>query len=279
MKNFFNILLTITIIITSAITISILSISTLLTEKSNKAIINNIDYNNLITQFKETNYGQSLYAYVNKYDINEKKLDDILKDKEAKKYSSKILQTFINNYLNEEEINIGPDTKQLIESVNNKYNLNLNDTNKNELTNYINNTIVENITKVSERKNEISAETNILTAIINTCQNKDLHLALYAIIITLLIILFINTKKSKNFLDYLGIIFLVIGISTLTFNSLISFINNNIKFNINYLAPILNYINNTFYIIGFIGIIGSITIFLIQNFIIKKLINKEPVPF
>ncbi len=282
MKNFFNWVLTIAIFITSMVTIFILTVGSLTTKESTKTIIDNIDYNEVIKEFESSDYGNYIYEYANNHGIDKDQINSLLQSNETKEYSNEIIQGIINSYLNNQDIKISNKTKEYINKINNKYKLNLDDNSKKEIEDYTNNFIegtlnseIKNTYNNSEIENEGQ---QALISIIKTCQDNSLHTTLYTIITILVICLFLNTLKKKNFLEYIGIVFITIGIFTLLLNGIISLLTKDTTSFLASAKVILLPITNNFYLISLISIILSIVFFIIQH-LINKHQNKEVVPF
>ena len=282
MKNFFNWVLTIAIFITSMATIFILTVGSLTTKESTKTIIDNIDYNEVIKEFESSDYGNYIYEYANNHGIDKDQINSLLQSNETKEYSNEIIQGIINSYLNNQDIKISNKTKEYINKINNKYKLNLDDNSKKEIEDYTNNFIegtlnseIKNTYNNSEIENEGQ---QALISIIKTCQDNSLHTTLYTIITILVICLFLNTLKKKNFLEYIGIVFITIGIFTLLLNGIISLLTKDTTSFLASAKVILLPITNNFYLISLISIILSIVFFIIQH-LINKHQNKEVVPF
>ena len=282
MRTFINYLLTITLFITVIITITIFTVGNLTSPSATREILNNIDYKTVVNNFKKTDYGKEIYNYVDSYGISEKQVDSILQTEEAKDYINEILQQGINAYLNNDSIEIDAETKDFINKANEKYELNLNDNQKNELETYVNKEINDNlnitINETSSNNNDdVSSSGQFLIDIIKICRNDNLHTTLYILIAVITVLLFISSFKKKNFLEYIGIVSITVAISTLLFNGLMSLISDKMTSLAN-ATIILKPVTDTFYIITFISIILGIILLIIQHFINKQ-VNKEVVPF
>lgn len=281
MRNFINYLLTITLFIVIIITITVFTINNLTSKDSTRAILDNIDYNIVINNIKETDYGTELYNYANEYGINKSTVDELLKTDEAKDYSNEVIQQGIDAYLNGTSIKINNETEEFINKINKKYELNLDDNAKEELKNYANDTINNNFNVVINNNNDNtdtkSNESQLLIDIIKTCRNNNLQNNLYITIGIITLLLFISSFKKKNFLEYIGIVSITVAISTLLFNGLLSLIGDKMTATVN-ASIILKPIISTFYTISLVGITLGIILLAIQHFINKK-INKEVIPF
>ena len=111
MRSFINYLLTITLFIAVIVTIAICTVGSLTSPSSTKKILNNIDYDVVISDFKDTDYGKELYNYADSYGINEDRVNAILKTEDTKDYINEILQQGIDAYLNNNNIEINDETK------------------------------------------------------------------------------------------------------------------------------------------------------------------------
>ncbi len=279
MRNFINWLITIALFITIIITIIVFTISNLTTEKSTKYIINNIDYKTVVEEFKNSNYSQSIYDYAKDYGISESQVDTLLQTEEFKKYSNELIQSIIDSYLNDKNIEISNNTNEFINDINKKYELNLDSTAKEKIKNYINNTIDENVNTITINNSNNNESANIIISIIKACKDVNVHIVLFIIIFFLTACLFLCSWKTKNFLEYISITAITIGISTLLFNGVIFLIINYSTKSLTNIKIILAPITNFYYTISIISIITGIILIITQHFINKKIINKEVVPF
>ena len=282
MRSFINYLLTITLFIVVIVTIAIFTVGSLTSPSSTRKMLDNIDYDVVINDFKDTDYGKELYNYADSYGVSSDKVDSILKTEEAKDYVNKVLQQGIDAYLNNGSIEINDDTKEFINKANKKYELNLDDNEISELESYANEAINDNLnvvvgnTDTSDDTNS-TTEGQFLIDIIKICRNDNLHTTLYIIIGVITLLLFISSFKKKNFLEYIGIVSITVAISTLLFNGLMALISDRMTSVAN-ATIILKPVTDTFYMITFIGIILGIVLLIAQHFI-NKHVNKEVVPF
>lgn len=287
MRSFINYLLTITLFIAVIVTIAIFTVGSLTSPSSTRKILDNIDYDVVINDFKDTDYGKELYNYADSYGVSSDKVDSILKTEEAKDYVNKVLQQGIDAYLNNGSIEINDDTKEFIDKANKKYELNLDDNEINELESYANEAINDNLNVVvgntdnnddnnNDNTNSIT-QGQFLIDIIKICRDDNLHTTLYIIIGVITLLLFISSFKKKNFLEYIGIVSITVAISTLLFNGLMALISDRMTSVAN-ATIILKPVTDTFYMITFIGIILGIVLLIAQHFI-NKHVNKEVVPF
>ena len=282
MRSFINYLLTITLFIAVIVTIAIFTVGSLTSPSSTRKMLDNIDYDVVINDFKNTDYGKELYNYADSYGVSSDKVDSILKTEEAKDYVNKVLQQGIDAYLNNGSIEINDDTKEFINKANKKYELNLDDNEISELESYANEAINDNLnvvvgnTDTSDDTNS-TTEGQFLIDIIKICRDDNLHTTLYIIIGVITLLLFISSFKKKNFLEYIGIVSITVAISTLLFNGLMALISDRMTSVAN-ATIILKPVTDTFYMITFIGIILGIVLLIIQHFINKQ-VNKEVVPF
>lgn len=282
MRTFFNYLLTITLFIVVIVTITVFSIGNLTSKDSTRELLDNIDYEEVINNFKETNFGTDIYDYASNHGIEESRVDSLLQTNETKEYISEVIQKGIDGYLSNGGIEINSETKEFINTVNEKYNLNLNDNDKEELESYANAAINDNLNKVvnNASNDSDSSSSQFLIDIIKVCRDDNLHTILYITIGIITVLLFISSFKKKNFLEYIGIVSITVAISTLLFNGLLALIGDRISTSIvNANANILLLpVTNSFYMVTFIGIILGIVLFIIQHFI-NKHVKKEVVPF
>ena len=282
MRSFINYLLTITLFIAVIVTIAIFTVGSLTSPSSTRKMLDNIDYDVVINDFKNTDYGKELYNYADSYGVSSDKVDSILKTEEAKDYVNKVLQQGIDAYLNNGSIEINDDTKEFINKANKKYELNLDDNEISELESYANEAINDNLnvvvgnTDTSDDTNS-TTEGQFLIDIIKICRDDNLHTTLYIIIGVITLLLFISSFKKKNFLEYIGIVSITVAISTLLFNGLMALISDRMTSVAN-ATIILKPVTDTFYMITFIGIILGIVLLIAQHFI-NKHVNKQVVPF
>ena len=279
MRSFINYLLTITLFIAVIVTIAIFTVGSLTSPSSTRKMLDNIDYDVVISDFKDTDYGKELYNYADSYGINEDRVNAILKTEDTKDYINEILQQGIDAYLNNNNIEINDETKKFIDKANEKYELNLDDNEKNELENYANEAINDNFKIVVNSSTDDNESNNnqLLIDIIKFCRDDNLHITLYIIIGVITLLLFISSFKKKNFLEYIGIVSITVAISTLLFNGLMALISDRMTSVAN-ATIILKPVTDTFYMITFIGIILGIVLLIAQHFI-NKHVNKEVVPF
>lgn len=282
MRSFINYLLTITLFIAVIVTIAIFTVGSLTSTSSTRKMLDNIDYDVVISDFKDTNYGKELYNYADSYGVSSDKVDSILKAEEAKDYVNKVLQQGIDAYLNNGSIEVNDETKEFIDKANKKYELNLDDNEINELESYANEAINNNLNVVvgnTDNSDDTNSTTEgqFLIDIIKICRDNSLYTTLYIIIGVITLLLFISSFKKKNFLEYIGIVSITVAISTLLFNGLMVLISDRIT-SIANVAIILKPVADTFYMIIFIGIILGIGLLIAQHFI-NKHVNKEVVPF
>ena len=284
MRTFINYLLTIALFITVIVTITVFTVGSLTSPSSTRKILDNIDYEVVVNDFKETDYGQEIYNYANSYGVSEEQVDSILQTDEAKDYVNEILQQGIDAYLNNGSIEINEETREFIDKANEKYELNLDDNEKSELESYANDAINNNLSVViNGTSSNDSDDTNAITQgqflgnIIKICRDDNLHTTLYIIIAVIAVLLFISSFKKKNFLEYIGIVSITVAISTLLFNGLMALVSDRMSSVAN-ATIILKPVTDTFYMITFIGIILGIILLIVQHFINKQ-VNKEVVPF
>ena len=283
MRTFINYLLTIALFITVIVTITVFTIGNITSPSSTREILDNIDYEVVINNFKETDYGKEIYNYANSYGVSSNQVDSILQTDEAKDYVNEILQQGIDAYLNNSSIEINEKTREFIDKANEKYELNLDDNEKSELESYANEAINNNLnvvingTSSDDSNSEVSSNGQFFADIIKICRDDNLHTTLYIIIGVITVLLFISSFKKKNFLEYIGIVSITVAISTLLFNGLMALISERMSSTAN-ATIILKPVTDTFYMITFIGIILGIVLLIVQHFINKQ-VNKEVVPF
>ena len=284
MRTFINYLLTIALFIAVIVTITVFTVGSLTSPSSTRKILDSLDYEVVVNDFKETDYGQEIYNYANSYGVSEEQVDSILQTDEAKDYVNEILQQGIDAYLNNGSIEVNEETREFIDKANEKYELNLDDNEKSELESYANDAINNNLSVViNGTSSNDSDDTNAITQgqflgnIIKICRDDNLHTTLYIIIAVIAVLLFISSFKKKNFLEYIGIVSITVAISTLLFNGLVSLVSDRMSSVAN-ATIILKPVTDTFYMITFIGIILGIVLLVIQHFINKQ-VNKEVVPF
>ena len=283
MRSFINYLLTITLFIAVIVTIAIFTVGSLTSPSSTRKILDNIDYDVVISDFKDTDYGKELYNYADSYGVSSDKVDSILKTEEAKDYVNEILQQGIDAYLNNGNIEVNEETREFIDKANEKYELNLDDNEKSELESYANEAINNNLSVVingtssNDSDEEVSSSGQFLVDIIKLCRDDNLHTTLYIIIAVIAVLLFVSSFKKKNFLEYIGIVSITVAISTLLFNGLMALVSDRMSSVAN-ATIILKPVTDTFYMITFIGIILGIVLLIVQHFINKQ-VNKEVVPF
>lgn len=279
MRTFINYLLTIILFIAIIVTIVIFTVGNLTSPNSTREILNNIDYETVVNDFKNTDYGTEIYNYADSYGVSEEQVDSILQTDEAKDYVNEVLQQGIDAYLNNSNIEINDDTREFINKANEKYDLNLDDNEINELETYANEAINDNLNVVINGTSDDTESSGgqFLVDIIKVCRDENLHTTLYIIIGAITVLLFISSFKKKNFLEYIGIVSITVAISTLLFNGLMALISDRMT-SIANATIILKPVTDTFYMITFIGIILGIALLIVQHFI-NKSFNKEVVPF
>ena len=282
MRSFINYLLTITLFIAVIVTIAVFTVGNMTSPSSTREILDNIDYETVVNDFKETDYGKEIYNYADSYGVSEEQVDSILQTEDAKDYVNEVLQQGIDAYLNNGSININDETREFINKVNLKYELNLDDNEIDELESYANETINDNLNVAvgntdSEDNTNAITEGQFLIDIIKICRNENLHTTLYIVIGVIALLLFISSFKKKNFLEYIGIVSITVAISTLLFNGLMALVSDRMSSVAN-ATIILKPVTDTFYMITFIGIILGIVLLIVQHFINKQ-VNKEVVPF
>ena len=284
MRTFINYLLTIALFIAVIVTITVFTVGSLTSPSSTRKILDSLDYEVVVNDFKETDYGTEIYNYANSYGVSEEQVDSILQTDEAKDYVNEILQQGIDAYLNNGSIEVNEETREFIDKANEKYELNLDDNEKSELESYANDAINNNLSVViNGTSSNDSDDTNAITQgqflgnIIKICRDDNLHTTLYIIIAVIAVLLFISSFKKKNFLEYIGIVSITVAISTLLFNGLMALISDRMSSVAN-TAIILKPVTDTFYMITFIGVILGIVLLIVQHFINKQ-VNKEVVPF
>ena len=283
MRSFINYLLTIALFIAVIVTIAVFTVGSLTSPSSTRKILDSLDYEVIVNDFKDTDYGTEIYNYADSYGVSEEQVDSILQTEEAKDYVNEILQQGIDSYLNDGSIEINDETREFIDKANEKYELNLDDNEKSELETYANDAINNNLnivingTSSDDSDEEVSSSGQFLVDIIKICRDDSLHTTLYIVIGVIALLLFISSFKKKNFLEYIGIVSITVAISTLLFNGLVSLISDRMSSVAN-ATIILKPVTDTFYMITFIGIILGIVLLVIQHFINKR-VNKEVVPF
>ncbi len=283
MRSFINYLLTIALFIAVIVTIAVFTVGSLTSPSSTRKILDSLDYEVIVNDFKDTDYGTEIYNYADSYGVSEEQVDSILQTEEAKDYVNEILQQGIDSYLNDGSIEINDETREFIDKANEKYELNLDDNEKSELETYANDAINNNLnivingTSSDDSDEEVSSSGQFLVDIIKICRDDSLHTTLYIVIGVIALLLFISSFKKKNFLEYIGIVSITVSISTLLFNGLVSLISDRMSSVAN-ATIILKPVTDTFYMITFIGIILGIVLLVIQHFINKR-VNKEVVPF
>ena len=283
MRSFINYLLTIALFIAVIVTIAVFTVGSLTSPSSTRKILDSLDYEVIVNDFKDTDYGTEIYNYADSYGVSEEQVDSILQTEEAKDYVNEILQQGIDSYLNDGSIEINDETREFIDKANEKYELNLDDNEKSELETYANDAINNNLnivingTSSDDSDEEVSSSGQFLVDIIKICRDDSLHTTLYIVIGVIALLLFISSFKKKNFLEYIGIVSITVAISTLLFNGLVSLISDRMSSVAN-ATIILKPVTDTFYMITFIGIILGIVLLVIQHFINKQ-VNKEGVSF
>ena len=279
MRTFINYLLTITLFIAIIVTIVIFTVGNLTSPNSTREILNNIDYETVVNDFKNTDYGTEIYNYADSYGVSEEQVDSILQTDEAKDYVNEVLQQGIDAYLNNSNVEINDDTREFINKANEEYELNFDDNEINELETYANEAINDNLNVVINGTSDDAESSGgqFLVDIIKVCRDENLHTTLYIIIGAITVLLFISSFKKKNFLEYIGIVSITVAISTLLFNGLMALISDRMT-SIANATIILKPVTDTFYMITFIGIILGIVLLIVQHFINKR-VNKEVVPF
>lgn len=278
MRSFINWFLTIILFIIIMISICIFSLGNLTNKNSTQQIINETDSKEIVNDFKKTEEGKNIYSELATYGLDEKKVDEILNSKNAKNYSNEVLQQVINNYLTNNKINLKDQTKTFIKEINKNYNLKLSNDDVNKISDYTNETLTNKLQKEKNSDAELSSEEDLVIKAINFCKDKSTKLFLITTIMALLIILFITSFKTKNFLEYIGTISLTCGIAVTIFKFLITALIKKATISFGSVNLIISPLTNNFAQIGIISLILGI-IFLIGQHFVAKGFTKEKVPF
>lgn len=278
MRSFINWFLTIILFIIIMISICIFSLGNLTNKNSTQQIINETDSKEIVNDFKKTEEGKNIYSELATYGLDEKKVDEILNSKNAKNYSNEVLQQVINNYLTNNKINLKDQTKTFIQEINKNYNLKLSNDDVNKISDYTNETLTNKLQKEKNSDAELSSEEDLVIKAINFCKDKSTKLFLITTIMALLIILFITSFKTKNFLEYIGTISLTCGIAVTIFKFLITTLIKKATISFGSVNLIISPLTNNFAQIGIISLILGI-IFLIGQHFVAKGFTKEKVPF
>ncbi len=278
MRSFINWFLTIILFIIIMISICIFSLGNLTNKNSTQQIINETDSKEIVNDFKKTEEGKNIYSELATYGLDEKKVDEILNSKNAKNYSNEVLQQVINNYLTNNKINLKDQTKTFIQEINKNYNLKLSNDDVNKISDYTNETLTNKLQKEKNSDAELSSEEDLVIKAINFCKDKSTKLFLITTIMALLIILFITSFKTKNFLEYIGTISLTCGIAVTIFKFLITALIKKATISFGSVNLIISPLTNNFAQIGIISLILGI-IFLIGQHFVAKGFTKEKVPF
>ena len=278
MRSFINWFLTIILFIIIMISICIFSLGNLTNKNSTQQIINETDSKEIVNDFKKTEEGKNIYSELATYGLDEKKVDEILNSKNAKNYSNEVLQQVINNYLTNDKINLKDQTKTFIQEINKNYNLKLSNDDVNKISDYTNETLTNKLQKEKNSDAELSSEEDLVIKAINFCKDKSTKVFLITTIMALLIILFITSFKTKNFLEYIGTISLTCGIAVTIFKFLITALIKKATISFGSVNLIISPLTNNFAQIGIISLILGI-IFLIGQHFVAKGFTKEKVPF
>ena len=278
MRSFINWFLTIILFIIIMISICIFSLGNLTNKNSTQQIITETDSKEIVNDFKKTEEGKNIYSELATYGLDEKKVDEILNSKNAKNYSNEVLQQVINNYLTNNKINLKDQTKTFIQEINKNYNLKLSNDDVNKISDYTNETLTNKLQKEKNSDAELSSEEDLVIKAINFCKDKSTKLFLITTIMALLIILFITSFKTKNFLEYIGTISLTCGIAVTIFKFLITALIKKATISFGSVNLIISPLTNNFAQIGIISLILGI-IFLIGQHFVAKGFTKEKVPF
>ena len=278
MRSFINWFLTIILFIIIMISICIFSLGNLTNKNSTQQIINETDSKEIVNDFKKTEEGKNIYSELATYGLDEKKVDEILNSKNAKNYSNEVLQQVINNYLTNNKINLKDQTKTFIQEINKNYNLKLSNDDINKISDYTNETLTNKLQKEKNSDAELSSEEDLVIKAINFCKDKSTKLFLITTIMALLIILFITSFKTKNFLEYIGTISLTCGIAVTIFKFLITALIKKATISFGSVNLIISPLTNNFAQIGIISLILGI-VFLIGQHFVAKGFTKEKVPF
>lgn len=278
MRSFINWFLTIILFIIIMISICIFSLGNLTNKNSTQQIINETDSKEIVNDFKKTEEGKNIYSELATYGLDEKKVDEILNSKNTKNYSNEVLQQVINNYLTNDKINLKDQTKTFIQEINKNYNLKLSNDDINKISDYTNETLTNKLQKEKNSDTELSSEEDLVIKAINFCKDKSTKLFLIATIMTLLVILFITSFKTKNFLEYIGTISLTCGIAVTVFKFLITALIKKATISFGSVNLIISPLTNNFAQIGIISLILGI-VFLIGQHFVAKGFTKEKVPF
>ena len=253
MKKVISIFLTIIMFFNAMEIIGIVSLRAILSSSATQKLIKE-------TEVKESGELDPIYNEAEKYGVSEDKIDEVLNSDEAKEYYGTILQKYIDGT----DDTLDADTQKLIDEAADKYNIDINEEQKEEITKNINEIVVVNKKEVVN--NELADNINKYKKFVKN--NALLIISTISLLVEALLIIILNIKK-KNFMSYFGVCCLLVAIFTclLTFGFqiILAALNQDIKLNLVKLFG------------GFLkkGYILSIGLFIVMIicFIINKIIE------
>ncbi len=263
MKKVISIFLTIIMFFNAMEIIGIVSLRAILSSSATQKLIKETDVTEIIEEVKESGELDPIYNEAEKYGVSEDKIDEVLNSDEAKEYYGTILQKYIDGT----DDTLDADTQKLIDEAADKYNIDINEEQKEEITKNINEIVVVNKKEVVN--NELADNINKYKKFVKN--NALLIISTISLLVEALLIIILNIKK-KNFMSYFGVCCLLVAIFTclLTFGFqiILAALNQDIKLNLVKLFG------------GFLkkGYILSIGLFIVMIicFIINKIIKVKP---
>ncbi len=280
MRKFLAILLAIITIITGFIAFIIFTSSYLTTEKNLEKMISKIEAYYIYKETNTSNLLGNFYQEVDLIGIDANQVISILKGETGQEYIKNILLLLVNNKLYNTPIEtnkITDLTTQFINNLSDKNIIKINSEEKTILTNALSTSLTNNMIKFATTDGELE---QILAEYVSFCQSSTTKIILLVVIFIEIATIILLRFKEKDFINYLGIIFIMISIEIMLFLGFINLTLNSTNTSISLM--IKNLLEDTYYysfilaiIIAIIGIISYVIHFRIK----RHLALKQEVPF
>lgn len=267
MKKFISIILTIITTATAFLTIIVFAIGMIFSTKTTQKIVKNADVTEIVEEIKEDGDLDPLYEEAQKYDIPEEKVDEVLSSDEAKEYYNALMQKYLNGELN----NVSKETQKLIDEATERYDIKINEEQKEELNEKINDTIVGKSKTIKIDAPVANVKISDYAEMLN---GKVLKIVLLILLAIENIILIIINWQKKNYMSYIATIFLfaaiLTGLFTFIFQAVLAFGNNTLEQTIGNLVTLFKPILNKGYITALILFIISILSYILNSQLTKQ---------
>ena len=280
MRKFLAILLAIITIITGFIAFIIFTSSYLTTEKNLEKMISKIEAYYIYKETNTSNLLGNFYQEADLIGIDANQVISILKGETGQEYIKNILLLLVNNKLYNTPIEtnkITDLTTQFINNLSDKNIIKINSEKKTILTNALSTSLTNNMIEFATTDGELE---QFLAEYVSFCQSSTTKIMLLVIILMEIATIILLRFKEKDFMNYLGIILIMVSIEIMLFLGFINLTLNSTNTSVSLM--IKNLLEDTYYqgfilaiIIAIIGIISCII-----HFRIKHHINlKKEVPF